>query len=95
MATPTAATGDDGRTLAEAALVLDESEALAGVMSRHEAARMVVRLAQALDQARELLEATTELHRQVAELHGTLAEPLVDLERSLTEAKTQTQKERD
>jgi hypothetical protein len=96
MATPpTAATGDDGRTLAEAALVLDDSEATADVISRHEAARVVVRLAQALDRARELLEATTELHRKVVELHGALAEPLVDLERSLTEAKTQTQKERE
>ena len=74
---------------------MDESEATGGVISEHEAANLVVQLARALDQATELLEAATELHRRVAELHGALAEPLLDLERLLTEARKQTPEERE
>lgn len=73
---------------------MDEPEPTANVISKHEAANLVLRLAQALDQSRELLEAANELHRKVAELSAALAEPLVDLERLLTEAREQKQKER-
>ena len=59
---------------------MDESEPAADVISEREAANLVVQLARALDQA-------TELHRKVAELHGALAEPLLDLERLLAEAR--------
>jgi hypothetical protein len=72
---------------------MDEPEPTADVISEHQAANLVVQLARALDQATELLEAATELHRRVAELHGALAEPLLDLERLLTEARTQTPEE--
>jgi hypothetical protein len=72
---------------------VEESEPTADVISRQEAASLVVRLAQALDQTSDLLEATAELHRKVVELHAALAEPLVDLERLLAEAQTQTPKE--
>jgi hypothetical protein len=71
----------------------DHSEPTADVISQHETANLVVRLAQALDQASELLEAANDLHRKVAELHAALAEPLVDLERMITEAQKQTLKE--
>jgi hypothetical protein len=74
---------------------MDESERPADVISQHEAASLIVRLAQALDEASELLETTAEMHRKVAELHASLAEPLVDLERLLTEAQKQRPKERE
>jgi hypothetical protein len=50
-------------------------------------AKAVVRLADAVEQTGELLEAATDLHRKVAELHGTLTEPLVELERVLSETR--------
>jgi hypothetical protein len=56
---------------------------------------VVVRLAQALERPGDLLEATAELHRKVVELHAALTEPLVDLERLLAEAQTQTPKGRE
>ena len=65
----------------------------ADVIAQHEVARVVVRLSRALEQTSELLEAATELHRKVVELHAVLTEPLVDLERLLTEAQKQTPKE--
>ena len=45
-----------------------------------------VQLAHAVDQTNELLMAATELHRKVADLHATLTEALVELERVLTES---------
>jgi hypothetical protein len=48
-------------------------------------ASVVIRLSRALEQTSELLEAATDLHRQLVELHAGLTEPLVDLERLLTE----------
>jgi hypothetical protein len=53
----------------------------AEVIARHEIASVVVQLARALEQTGELLEAATDLHRQVVELHADLTGPLVDLER--------------
>jgi hypothetical protein len=47
-------------------------------------AKAVVQLTLAVEQASELLVAATDLHRRVAELHGTLTEPLVELDRVLT-----------
>ena len=52
---------------------------------RHEFASVVIQLSLALEQTSELLETATNLHRQLAELHAGLTEPLVDLERLLTE----------
>ena len=46
----------------------------------------VVRLARAVEQTGELLAAATELHRRLADLHTTLTEPLVELERLLAES---------
>ena len=40
-------------------------------------------LADAVDQTSELLMVATELHRKVADLHATLTEALVELERVL------------
>jgi len=48
-------------------------------------AKAVVRLTSAVEQTGELLAATNDLHRKVAELHGILTEPLVDLEQVLAE----------
>jgi len=45
-------------------------------------------LADAVDQTSELLMAATELHRKVADLHATLTEALVELERVLAESTT-------
>jgi hypothetical protein len=53
-------------------------------------ASAVIRISLALEQLSELIEAATELHRKLVELHALVAEPLVDLERSLTEAGEQT-----
>jgi hypothetical protein len=47
-----------------------------------------VQLADAVDQTSELLMAATELHRKVADLHATLTEALVELERVLAESTT-------
>jgi hypothetical protein len=74
---------------------VEESEPTPDVISRQEAASLVVRLAQALEQAGVLLEASAELHRKVVELHAALTEPLVDLERLLADAQTQTPKEQE
>jgi hypothetical protein len=46
-----------------------------------------VQLADAVDQTSELLIVATE-HRKVADLHGTLTEALVELERVLAESTT-------
>jgi hypothetical protein len=46
-------------------------------------AKVVVQLALAVEQTSELLVAATDLHRRVAELHGAVTEPLVELERVL------------
>jgi hypothetical protein len=59
----------------------------AAVIAQNEIASVVIRLSRALEQTSELLEAATDLHRQVVELHAGLTEPLVDLERLLTEAR--------
>jgi hypothetical protein len=59
----------------------------ADVIAQNEIASVVIRLSRALEQTSELLEAATDLHRQVVELHAGLTEPLVDLERLLTEAR--------
>jgi hypothetical protein len=48
-------------------------------------AKAVVRLTSAVEQTGELLAAANDLHRKVAELHGILTEPLVDLEQVLAE----------
>jgi hypothetical protein len=48
-------------------------------------AKAVIRLTHAVEQTTELLVAVTDLHRKVAELHGALTEPLVELERVLGE----------
>ena len=45
-----------------------------------------VQLAHAVDQTNELLMAATELHHKVADLHATLTEALVELERVLAES---------
>ena len=50
-------------------------------------AKVVVRLADAVEQTGELLVVATELHRKVAELQGILTEPLVELERVLSETR--------
>jgi hypothetical protein len=52
-------------------------------------ASAVIRISLALEQLSELLEAANELHRKLVELHAVLAEPLLDLERSLTQARGQ------
>ena len=57
----------------------------ADVVAQHEIASVVIQLSLALEQTSELLETATNLHRQLAELHAGLTEPLVDLERLLTE----------
>jgi hypothetical protein len=57
----------------------------ADVIAQNEIASVVIRLSRALEQTSELLEAATDLHRQLVELHAGLTEPLVDLERLLTE----------
>jgi hypothetical protein len=51
-------------------------------------AQAVVRLAHAVEQTSELLAAATELHRKAVKLHGSLTEPLVELERLLADRKT-------
>jgi hypothetical protein len=51
-------------------------------------ARAVLQLAHALDQTSELLVAATELQRKVTDLHATLTEPLVELERVLAQSST-------
>jgi hypothetical protein len=62
------------------------------IIAQHEVARLVVQLSYALEQTSELLEAATDLHRKVVDLHAVLTEPLVDLERLLTEGPKQTSK---
>lgn len=62
------------------------------VVSQHEVASLVVRLARAVEQTTELLEAVTKLHGDLAELDGALTESLVDLERLLAEAQEETPK---
>jgi predicted transcriptional regulator len=71
---------------------VDEHEKGPVVVSQHEVASLVVRLARAVEQTTELLEAATELHRNLAELDGAITESLVDLERFLAEAQKQTPK---
>jgi hypothetical protein len=51
----------------------------------------VAQLARAVDQTSELLVAATELHRKAVDLHESLTEPLVELERVLAEGKTDTE----
>ena len=58
-------------------------------IAEEDVASAVVRISLALEQLSELLEAATELHRKLVELHAVLAEPLVDLERSLKHARGQ------
>jgi hypothetical protein len=58
-------------------------------IAEEDVAKAVVRISLALEQLSELLEATNELHLKLVELHAVLAEPLVDLERSLREAREQ------
>ncbi|MFL6039256.1 MAG: hypothetical protein ACJ74B_11555 [Gaiellaceae bacterium] len=72
---------------------MDEAETADAVVAQHEVASFVVRLARAVDQTTELLGAATELHQNVAELHGALTEALLDLERLLVEAQKQSPKE--
>ena len=45
-----------------------------------------MQLADAVDQTSELLMTATELHRKVADLHASLTEALVELERVLAES---------
>jgi hypothetical protein len=54
-----------------------------------ELAGVVVRMSCALEQATELLEAASDIHRKLLELHAALTEPLVDLERLLRDAREQ------
>ena len=72
---------------------MNEPEPAADVIAQNELASAVIRLSHALDQTSELLEATTKLHRKVADLQAALAEPVVDLERLLVEAQKQTREE--
>ena len=51
-------------------------------------ARVAVQLAEAVDQTSELLMAATELHGKVADLHATVTDALVELERVLEESTT-------
>lgn len=53
-------------------------------------ASAVIRISLALEQLSELLVAGTELQQKLVDLHALLAEPLADLERSLTQAREQT-----
>jgi uncharacterized protein with PhoU and TrkA domain len=55
-----------------------------------EVASAVVQISLAVERTSELLGAANELHVQVVDLHGALTEVLVDLERSLREAREQT-----
>jgi hypothetical protein len=48
---------------------------------------ILLRLSAAVDQMVQLLEAANDVHRRLIELHGSLTEPLVDLERLLREAR--------
>jgi hypothetical protein len=65
----------------------------AGSIAEEKVARAVVRISLAVEQTSELLEAANRLHRKLLELHTALTEPLVDLERSLREAREQTPKQ--
>ena len=68
---------------------MPEAEPPAHPIAEENVASAVIRISLALEQLSELLEAATELNRKLVELHALLAEPLVDLERSLTEAREQ------
>jgi hypothetical protein len=48
-------------------------------------ARAVVQLAHGVEQTNELLVAAIDLHRRVVDLHASLTESLVDLERLLAD----------
>jgi hypothetical protein len=71
---------------------VDEHGKAPVVASQHEVANLVVRLARAVEQTTELLEAATNLHRDLAEVDGALTEALVDLERLLAEAQKEAPK---
>lgn len=58
-------------------------------IAEEDVASAVIRISLALEQLSELLEAANELHRKLVDLHAVLAEPLLDLERSLTRARGQ------
>lgn len=64
----------------------------AGSIAEDKVAGAVVRISLAVEQMSELLEAANGMHQQLVELLGVLTETLVDLERSLKEAREQTPK---
>jgi hypothetical protein len=65
----------------------------AGSIAEDEVASAVVRISLAVEQMSELLEAANGLHQHLVELLAVLTETLVDLERSLKEAREQTPKQ--
>jgi len=56
-------------------------------VSEADAVRLLLRLAEAVDQTGQVLEVVTDLHRRLADLHATLTDPVIDLERLLRNAR--------
>ena len=56
-------------------------------LTEEEAARFLLRLADAVDQTSQVLEVATDLHRRLCTLHAALTEPVVDLERLMRDAR--------
>jgi hypothetical protein len=65
----------------------------AGSIAEDKVAGAVVRISLAVEQMSELLEAANGMHQQLVVFLGVLTETLVDLERSLKEAREQTPKQ--
>jgi hypothetical protein len=61
--------------------------------AENKAATLVVQMMRAVEQTTELLEAANGLHQKLLELHGSLTEPLLDLEALLREAAEQVPKQ--
>jgi len=64
---------------------MPESVPPASSIAEQGVARAVVRISLAVEQTAELLEDAKRLHGKLVDLHAALTEPLVDLERLLTD----------
>jgi hypothetical protein len=74
-------------------VLMTEAVPPAGSIAEDRVASAVVRISLAVEQMSELLEAANGMHQQLVELLAVLTETLVDLERSLKEAREQTPKQ--
>jgi len=59
----------------------------ASPLAEEQAARLLVQLGDAIDRATQSLEAVTNLHQVLVELHAALTDPAVELERALRDAR--------